>query len=76
MVEEGAEVEAIVAVILGYALFSAAYMAELIRGEIEHGKRGHIGLRDERVPVITLSHQRHRLADTQVGHGSLDVGIQ
>jgi general L-amino acid transport system permease protein len=37
---EGASVENIVAVILGYALFSAAYMAELIRGGLQAIPRG------------------------------------
>jgi general L-amino acid transport system permease protein len=37
---EGAEIENIVAVILGYALFSAAYMAELIRGGLQAIPRG------------------------------------
>jgi general L-amino acid transport system permease protein len=37
---EGAEVEAILSVILGYALFSAAYMAELIRGGLQAIPRG------------------------------------
>jgi general L-amino acid transport system permease protein len=37
---EGADIENIVAVILGYALFSAAYMAELIRGGLQAIPRG------------------------------------
>ena len=37
---EGADIETIVAVILGYALFSAAYMAELIRGGLQAIPRG------------------------------------
>jgi general L-amino acid transport system permease protein len=37
---EGAEIENIVAVIIGYALFSAAYMAELIRGGLQAIPRG------------------------------------
>jgi len=37
---EGAEIENIVAVILGYALFSAAYMAELIRGGLQAIPKG------------------------------------
>jgi general L-amino acid transport system permease protein len=37
---EGASIENIVAVILGYALFSAAYMAELIRGGLQAIPRG------------------------------------
>lgn len=37
---DGADIENIVAVILGYALFSAAYMAELIRGGLQAIPRG------------------------------------
>ena len=37
---EGAEIENVVAVIFGYALFSAAYMAELIRGGLQAIPRG------------------------------------
>jgi general L-amino acid transport system permease protein len=37
---EGTKVENVVAVIIGYALFSAAYMAELIRGGLQAIPRG------------------------------------
>jgi general L-amino acid transport system permease protein len=37
---EGAEIEDVVAVIIGYALFSAAYMAELVRGGLQAIPRG------------------------------------
>jgi general L-amino acid transport system permease protein len=37
---EGAQIENVVAVIIGYALFSAAYMAELIRGGLQAIPRG------------------------------------
>jgi len=37
---EGASIENILAVIIGYALFSAAYMAELIRGGLQAIPRG------------------------------------
>ncbi len=54
---EGAEIENIVAVILGYALFSAAYMAELIRGGLQAIPRGQYDAADA-IGLNTLQKMR------------------
>ncbi len=54
---EGAEIENIVAVIIGYALFSAAYMAELIRGGLQAIPRGQYDAADA-IGLNTLQKMR------------------
>ena len=54
---EGAEIENVVAVILGYALFSAAYMAELIRGGLQAIPRGQYDAADA-IGLNTLQKMR------------------
>ncbi len=54
---EGASIENVVAVIIGYALFSAAYMAELIRGGLQAIQRGQYDAADA-IGLNTLQKMR------------------
>jgi general L-amino acid transport system permease protein len=55
---EGASIENVVAVIIGYALFSAAYMAELIRGGLQAIPRGQYDAADA-IGLNTLQKMRY-----------------
>jgi general L-amino acid transport system permease protein len=54
---EGANLEKVLSVIIGYALFSAAYMAELIRGGLQAIPRGQFDAADA-IGLNTLQKMR------------------